>query len=171
MNTDNGLNLKFKHGNKVDRNLIYGIQKGPYITVKIGKNGIFRPELNLRNSKLSGKVLNYGKIWKMESEKWKSGKMEYWKKLEKSYRQWGRTPLIVTLDLHFAPDFRILCPYKYTYHIRVPTRLGSYMLFTAKPRVPNLNFFVNITAAVSENSADCYTDLTTTILLKLKAAV
>ena len=99
-----------------DRNLIYGIrnyQEKSYTTVKIEK-------------------------WN-----WKNGKVGKWKirkKLEKSYRQWGRTPLIVTLDLHIAPDFRVLCPYKYTYHIRVPTRLGSYMLFTAKPRVPNLNF-------------------------------
>ena len=66
-----------------DRNLIYGFEKVLYYGTNM-KNGIFRPELNLRNSKLSGKVLNYGKNWKMELEKWKSEKMENLEKLEKA---------------------------------------------------------------------------------------
>ena len=55
------------------------IRKGPILRYKLEKNGIFRPELNLRNSKLSGKVLNYGKNLKNgigKMEKWKNGKLE-----------------------------------------------------------------------------------------------
>ena len=86
-----------------DRNLIYGFEKVlNYGTNR--KNGIFRPELNLRNSKLSGKVLNYVKNLKMVFFG-KSGKMENSEKVGKKLQTMRPYATNCHLGLTHCPGF------------------------------------------------------------------